>query len=1197
MKKLYKYIMILFVGIVALSSCVDDNDVFNVGEGKDVVLKLKVKTQENKNVELGRATVSEENQLLDLHFYVFNEKGDLTGYTQLTNADTPTGTVNILTKTGKSYIYAVANINNLSTYVLDDGDNTLLNVTDVKNSGLKREDFLKIKYKRTAPTGNQELSPSPIPPIFMMSGYMNEGSAVTIQQGGTIAENIDETIYLYRVLAKNTFNIDLKNSPGFTPKSYKLRNIPLQGMLVRNAEYIAESTDGYYDYNEALDKGEFEFYCPENKQGTVSGISAWKNREANSYYTTDENKQQVYTGVKKFTNAPANSTYVEIHGDYYNKTTTTSPTTPATTTTTTTSANVSYSIHLGNFDLNQGGSYGDYNVTRNYHYNYKVTVKGVEDIIAEAVIEDANDNDDNPYAEGLVIRTSTGQHYDVDAHYEARVMAFNMGDIWTLKDKGKGYILNIETPFGKTIEPIYVKYDENDGVQIYALSDNERAYTIDNVSSLFSGQFADYEWMKFVKNTDSNKTNTSNDKSKHTCKYPGDQWDKTTHSASSETKPNQPWLNVFELLAELHKNASADNTNTVYYTCFIDENYYEDMPWSAYVNRDSRKMQIANNLYISHDKNSIFADVQYSISQRSIATFYTNTSVMAYGTEIIDEEDKYNSRLVQEGTSSSNVNYYYNIYEPQKQHAWNGYTSAVATNIGVESNLGLVWYNQDSKNVEVANIEGIQPLYKAAAKACMSRNRDLSGNGYIDGDEVRWYLASAGQYHGLFLGKQPLPVDSWLISNAEMDAIQKEYDGNGKSWPGQNDGGSGHHYRGMYHYYTSSNKGTAGTYWPEEGITTNPVRYNWTSRAELVRCVRTLENNGLGTVDPDKYYTYGNNTFNLNGITTYRDRIVDGVLPNHNQLDPQANELYKRFEVASSSLTLTLSEDLNLNTITGQAYDHCSTLTEDGGGWRTPNQKELALMLLENEDEYARSGNRIWDLNDHTSRTRFSGYQQWHTRVGYVISSNSTFNLVESSNSGTLKIRCVRDVAPEKLTNVSLSPAPVELGTDITVTLTFIINDEVPLTINAQRLAVVSSTTGTITTNPDGSISYMPSSSDIQTITFKTTDAYRDGVVTISRDDIVQFELTYGRNWGTKDVSNGGRNYIGDYTIKVGTTTIGSCSYEYQRNYYSRLNNIRFNGSYEGTLDNNTQITITNGYRTISTTIGNLIGGTDLRFN
>ena len=1073
MKKLYKYIMILFVGIVALSSCVDDNDVFNVGEGNDVVLKLNVKTQENKEVVLGRA-LDYENDLYDLHFYVFNGQGKLTGYKTLTNADTPTGTVTIPTKTGTSYIYAVANINNGSTYLLDSDDNTLLNVTDVKNSTLTRDYFLTIKYKRAELTGNSQ-SPTPIDLIFMMSGYLNEGNAVTIQQDGTIAEDIDETIYLYRVLAKNTFNIDLHNSPGFTPKSYKLRNIPLQGMLVRNATYIEDETDAYYDYDESLDKSEFVFYCPENRQGTITVDNnfKWKDREANSYYTTGENNQQVYTGVKEFTNAPANATYVEIHGDYYNKTTTTSSTTPATTTTTTTSANVSYSVHLGNFDLNQGGSYGDYNVIRNYHYKYKVIVNGVEDIIAEARVESPIDN---PYAEGLVIRTSTGQHYDVDAHYEARVMAFNMGDIWTLKNNEKGYILNIETPFGSTIEPLYVKYDNNAGVQIYALSDNDSPYSIANVASLFSGE-ADYDWIKFVKNTTANKVSSIADAdiNKYPCRYPGDQWNKTKHSnhTSNRGKPDQPWLNVFEFLAELYNNANSTNTETVYYTCFIEENYYADKDWNEYVSGgsrkfDSRKIQIANNLSVSNDKNSIFADVQYSISQHPIASFYeipnkltsvtidnktiSKNDIMAYGTEIIDEEADFGNRLT--GTSSD-VNAYYNNMNIVNQHNWNGWTSARNTN------SEKAWYTNDSgtSNV-VTNIQNIQTLYKAAAKACMSRNRDLNGDGKIsngvingtfnpDSCEVRWYLASVGQYHGLFFGKNFLPSASWLISDTEMQEIQDYFENGGgrNNWTSSNgtyyypwknyslasgnDGGSGHYYRGKYHYYTSSPQGSAGTYWPEEGITNNPIQQSWTCRAELVRCVRTLQNDGLGMDNPTRYYEYSNNEFHLYGIDAKRDPITEGNtqrLPNHNELDPQ-NELYKKFKVASNTLSSTYLNGKDLDDITGAADDPCSNYSEDGqndiGKWRTPNQKELAIMLLEGK----------WTLTNHTSRTRFSGYQgitetnnrnsaseyktkleneldkkgyHWHDRVGYVINSSGNYNL--TGNTSSIQIRCVRDV-------------------------------------------------------------------------------------------------------------------------------------------------------------------------------------------
>ena len=82
MKKLYKYI-VLFIGIAVFCACTDENDFLNVvEEGNDVTLKLSVQTQANKNIVVSRAT-AEENKLYDLHFYVFNKDGKLTGYEKL----------------------------------------------------------------------------------------------------------------------------------------------------------------------------------------------------------------------------------------------------------------------------------------------------------------------------------------------------------------------------------------------------------------------------------------------------------------------------------------------------------------------------------------------------------------------------------------------------------------------------------------------------------------------------------------------------------------------------------------------------------------------------------------------------------------------------------------------------------------------------------------------------------------------------------------------------------------------------------------------------------------------------------------------------------------------------------------------------------------------------------------------------------
>ena len=95
MKKLYKYI-VLVIGILAFSACADEELVGSFGDsGNDVILKLNVQTQAKNNVIVGRA--AEDETLSDLHIYVFNEKGVLTGHTSVTGANltSPNGSVTI----------------------------------------------------------------------------------------------------------------------------------------------------------------------------------------------------------------------------------------------------------------------------------------------------------------------------------------------------------------------------------------------------------------------------------------------------------------------------------------------------------------------------------------------------------------------------------------------------------------------------------------------------------------------------------------------------------------------------------------------------------------------------------------------------------------------------------------------------------------------------------------------------------------------------------------------------------------------------------------------------------------------------------------------------------------------------------------------------------------------------------------------
>ena len=988
MRTLYTFIGILMMALLGLSACTDDNNLQEIhpetqGDGF-VTLSLNYESLNDKEIIVSRsAATTPEKQLYDLHFYVFDAKGNLTGYEEvLPTGDNDvieeaqqTGSIHIRTKSGESYIYAVANINESTTYYLDNADLALLNIdkgnsdeayrANIENSSLTRDKFLSIQFKRMYGDENNLFSPDPMGNVFVMSGYANDGKSVTIpnsKDGNASLPSGQNLVKLYRILAKNTFKVVSGTANGtFTPKYYRLCNVPVGGTLMPKAG-IGTSAYGENNVTTADVESSFRwnfdgddeitFYYPENLQNAKNGnISQWKDREKNSWTN----------GTKTFTNAADKAAYIEIVGEYVDNEGKVS-------------ANVSYTIHFG--DFSSANTLNDFNVIRNHSYKYKVTVDGVEDIKVEA---QTTTGEDNPYAEGVIVDAEGGVHFDIDAHYEARVMSFKKETIQSLKKLNSGYVLTIKTPFGETKQTVCVK---SNGV--YSVG-GDTLCDLNNVTSLFNNE-ADYNWVKFVKNTDNNRID-GRDKSKNICKYPGD--DKA--------------LNVFQLLAQIYdESAYTENNNSeVYYTCFIDEYYYASKSWPEYVDKDPRIMLIANDLDVSADGKSIYAKVAYSISQRSITTFYTTdyfypgtgNLVKAFGTEIIDEEELNNIRF-------NNDNY-------------RGFRAAVdwkewENARDVNKNQG--WYH------EMRHAEGKQPLYTTVARACMSRNRDLNGNYQIDENEIRWYLAGIDQYRALFFGQNALAPDAYLIKRSEQDDIDKEYKRRGNNWGGDY---MGHEYRGRYHYYTSSG-GIKATFWPEEGLTNNPITgdgINWTSTAELVRCIRTLESDGQGLSNPEPFYSYKDNTFELGGIKATRN-YTEAPLEGHNEIQP-ANNLYSSFVVAKYDLEN--GKHYQLADLTSGGADPCRNYSKQDNvrntdeanyTWRTPNQKELALMV-----------SRVTEMANHRygTRTRFSGddepngYWNWHDTAGFWsdqgsggrINVGSGYN--DNDGKSLLRVRCVRD--------------------------------------------------------------------------------------------------------------------------------------------------------------------------------------------
>lgn len=626
MKKVMKLAYLLMGVALLLSSC--SEDIFPGGSesNEDVTISLAYSDVSPRDIVVNsRATPEEERHLDNLYIYIFDGNGNLKGYkgiegeaklNQSTSSTYKAEITDIKTRSGESYIYAVANINT-GLYPVETSDGTVetnklpINLIEDKARAGEYDftlDQLKaLTFNRNNPNTIQ------IPSAFLMSGAVQKGKLVNITTAGTI-ENGGNDIRLSRIVSKVKFTIKEKTGDGvkrsFKLANYDIMNIAMNGTLIGSIDgntkkKISNDTDvsnivgqtlGVNDVDETGAEY-FEAYLPENLQDAKHNVTVQTNRE-------DDNK----SNPKVFTNAPEYGTYVVLKGKY-----------EETKNGSTQTADVTYYVHLGDCSV----KYNDYNVERNCKYTFKITVAGVDKIIVEAQKE----GNEQPGAEGVVLKYgNTGKNLTLDSHYEYMVMRFNKADIKKLKDSNLGYYYQVYA-LGKKTEPINVKDEANT---------EEHKQKLNGV---------DTKWIEFaITGRDESKSiyGDENDGRGTPCDYPG-----TSGTMDIET-----------FLKKLYDKADDESfwTNDKYIdaTCFVSENYYSNLTWDKYVNNvDKRAFYVANNVWVSEDTRSVYAEAQYGLTQHNIQTFYDRSqagSVTAYGCETINDEEK------SEGNSDFNLN-------------------------------------------------------------------------------------------------------------------------------------------------------------------------------------------------------------------------------------------------------------------------------------------------------------------------------------------------------------------------------------------------------------------------------------------------------------------------------------------------------------------------------------------------------------
>lgn len=482
---------------------------------------------------------------------------------------------------------------------------------------------------------------------------------------------------------------------------------------------------------------------------------------------------------------------------------------------------VKYTIHLGNFDTREdkGGSFDNFSVKRNTKYTYTVTVNGVNSIIVEAT----TNVEGQPGAEGYIIKPSPHVVVNLDSHYENVLLSFSKTNI-------EKCIVSGTVPAG---EGKMTSFTVKEGS-----TDSHRE---------------DIAWVKFGR--PASQTTFAN--------YPGDAGLVNIYKLIDEIKVND----------DTHCIISGDN---VYTQAYVDEYFYNDKPYKEFVNTEDRILSFTiGNANISQDGQSTYVEGNgFTLKQKSIKTFYNDNAGNPFGLENVEETP--------DNTFSESTD-----YQDLGTNAQNGLTNTRAIVQAAPSQNWTAFVNITNNGFtgstaptasEIMTTTGANPLYQ-----CLSRNRDLNGNGTIDQDEIKWYVPTYRQYIYLWCGMKSIPPD-----------ITFEHEN-----------------------YVTSMKGGYRIWWAYEGTAVGSAE----GGAAKVRCVRNLTD---GTDDVSAISSTNDNyTVTITGLKdeALRTNTQEGEYPEHIHSDPSST-LPRAFTIAKNDLTadvdVTIAASTNYTTNAGQ---------------------------------------------------------------------------------------------------------------------------------------------------------------------------------------------------------------------------------------------------------------------------------------
>ncbi|MDD7608672.1 MAG: fimbrial protein [Bacteroidales bacterium] len=1055
MKKRILHTIVLWAAALACISCVKENftpSQSGVGEARfllDFGVKDDIAIQTKSTLD-----AKAESRVFNLYVFVFNRNGDkVTGEyfgsknlkasaDEVRNATDNCWYVSNSTTTTGSVLFNCSAGEGFTLYVLSNLDSDMVRISsDVLAATVRTEDDLKnftayLNQKIVTRNG-----------YFPMSGKISD-ITINDSNGATSGKtNITGTVTLSRIDAKVRFVFKTGNTPdaqgqtikSFEPRQWKVVNVPRTGYILPRDEdcvnvapatakedyskYAAGFFDtefvNFEDFPESGTSG-FSFYMMENRQtpkkkelagyqdrSRAQKLASGLNEKCTVTYSLDG--QEISRDMRMFEYANDFSTYVVVTGyvemelvdDKAGKVL---------------GGDVQYIIHLGGW----GKDIANFKTERNTSYTYTVTVNSVNNIRVEVetskgAVSDVKEN--QPGASGH-ISIAKEEIALCDCHYVSKTISFHLTNFFNNSDISKDNCIvdeltwAVKTPFGEG-EPI-----TEGGVDV--------------TSGL------DYKWVHFRLNKkDANGKYYSDKRRKYTPRTMETkiEWQENKEDDGTPGLAgfhNDGIMDVAQLCVfiknEVHKyldnpaSSAFDNLEStdlslpkISLTVFVDEYYYEKHPitgeekpdlWKTFVNAEDRKLHILCNSEKSKDLESSTTGSVVTIQQRSIQCIYnTDPSYTvlqtAWGVENQDEYDgmwdKYWS--VTSGGNRGNDKRLNGLYNSCKEWELSPAGTSNAFTTGVQWSKYM--------NYEVENdTPNLQENYRYMRYACLTRNRDNDGNGKIDRNEVRWYLASINQLLGLYVGDAILNANTRLYNKSPEDKKSDDY----KSWQ--------QHIVSSTAFDGKSNDPTM--LWAEEGTSTSRFYHGWADvGGTAIRCVRNLgyidgKNDESYDIDKefddyitaekqsDGSYIFTCTHLNEKALRYYTSKEL--ILSDERALE---NCLYKKFQSSPTSSAISSQVFREYNETVDKAIDEGRDNPYCPEGYRTPSQTEAAVMryYMEgwNESTMTRT---YWSLGPLGPNPKKDKNGNVLRKYGFSVQgTNITVN-----HGAVNAVRCVRDI-------------------------------------------------------------------------------------------------------------------------------------------------------------------------------------------